>query len=172
MDPVILSNPAADSAIVAGLVTLVIMLVKIVERLVDWGLKKVTRSSSRPSAVVQLDGETSKMLMETSRGVKDIHAVIGRVDADGAPMVYASRTSLEMLREIAGVLQDVAHTQERLAASLDRLDQKFEQHDKTDGRTFGELRMSVDGLAETLQAHDRRAEQIQRDVDRIKTKGN
>lgn len=137
--------------VAAGLLALAVGLVKIVEVTIRWGLTKIKKEpkvgTSKP-VMVQLDPEVSKLIVETGENVRDMHMVMGRVDQDGTPMVYSSRSGIDTLREIAAMVKDAARSQERLAATLDRLDTRFTEHDREERITHNRMQDTLNAVHE------------------------
>lgn len=150
--------PNLDTPLAAALIALIIALVQIMGKMFDWIFKKLSKNGGKESSssiTVQLDPEVSRLIKETADDMHEVKSTIGRVDVDGTPMVYSSRKGFDALGQLAQVVRDVATTQVRLAASLDRLESKFEAHDKADAITFQRMNTSLERV-ETLadQNHD------------------
>jgi hypothetical protein len=118
-----------DDATIAGLLALAIGLIKVIEVLVIWGMKKM--KSGREGAnghvtLVQLDPSTSQALKEILEKVHDVHQISQVKDQDGIPMMYSSRSNNENVKQIALCLRDVSHCQERIVEKLDKMNDKLE----------------------------------------------
>lgn len=140
--------------IAVGLVALVVGLVRIVEVILRWGLNKVQKKQAQGASkplVVQLDPEVSKIIHETDQNVRDMHMVMGRVDQDGTPMVYSSRSGIDTLREIAAMVKQAAASQERLAATLDRLDTRFTDHDQHEQITHNRMQDTLEAIHDDIK---------------------
>jgi hypothetical protein len=137
--------PNLDTPLAAALIALIIALVKIVEKMIDWIFRKVGPKTGRePGAItVQLDPEVSKLIKETADDMHEVKMTMSRVDVDGTPMVYSSRKGYDALNQLASVVRDIATTQVRLAAGLDRLEAQFTAHDRADAITFNRIDGSI-----------------------------
>lgn len=155
-------NPTTSSELIqispelaVGLVALTVGLVRIMEVILKWGLGKLKKdphpTGTTKPMVVQLDPEVSKLIHETDQNVRDMHMVMGRVDQDGTPMVYSSRSGIDTLREIAAMVKETARSQERLAATLDRLDGRFESHDREEQLAHTRMQDAVDNIHEQIK---------------------
>lgn len=84
-----ISNESVHAAIIA----LALGLLKVVEILVGWIVKKFNHGDKAPTAVtiVQLDPEASRMIRETNEMVADIHSAVDRTDPDGSLLIYGPR---------------------------------------------------------------------------------
>jgi hypothetical protein len=138
-----------------GVVALVVGLVRILEVVLRWGLGKMKKEQAAHGPVkplvVQLDAEVSKIIHDTDQNVRDMHMVMGRVDQDGTPMVYSSRSGIDTLREIAAMVKETARSQERLAATLDRLDGRFEDHDREERITHAKMQDALAAVHEDVK---------------------
>lgn len=156
MDPNTQGMISISPELAAGFLALAVALAKIVEFLIRWAVTKIRPtkrefgSSGRP-LVVQLDPEVSRLLHDTDENVRDMHMVMGRVDQDGTPMVYSSRSGIEQLREIVVIVKDVSRSQERLAATLDRLDNRLEEHVRDDKVAMGRIKDTLDSIHDAIK---------------------
>jgi uncharacterized protein Yka (UPF0111/DUF47 family) len=143
--------PINDPGLLTGLLIMAITLVKIIDKLIDIATNRFKKNKGETgTTVVQLDPEMSKMISTTSENVRDVHAVMGRVDKDGTPMVYSSRSGTETLREIVMTLRDIASSQERLAASLDKMETRAMERDREDMVTLNNIQSSADRIERKL----------------------
>ena len=110
------------TATTAGLIALAIGLVKIVEKLVEWVIKKMSPDGGKN--VVQLDPEMSRMVQETHARVVVMADTMSVKDGDGVPMVYSSRVIADDVRSTAMILKDISYTQQKLLDRLESLDER------------------------------------------------
>lgn len=110
---------------VAGLITGGVVLMKILERSIDWALR-ARKSSKEPVTVVRLDEETSRTIKDTHERVRSIDAIMQKSDPDGVPMVYFPRSTADGIKTIAECMRDVSTSQERITLMLDKLEMKLD----------------------------------------------
>jgi hypothetical protein len=144
MDPVdaATTTQQIQPALTAVLVTLAIGLMDIIKLLIGWMSKKFSkkdRDRHAQTLLVQLDPEVSAVVHETGDNVKDVSAIVSRVDADGMPLVYADRKMERTVEKIAILLDRISNTQERLSENMAKLESRFEEHSKQDVVTFARL---------------------------------
>lgn len=118
----------------AGLIAVAIGLVKIIEKLVEWTIKKMSPNNERMSVV--LDTETLKLLHETYTKSAIATEIMVLKDTDGVPMVYTPRSIPDDLRQTALLLRDISYTQQKLLDRLEALDDRVEDVQSTQ-RTLG-----------------------------------
>lgn len=126
-----------DDVTVAALLAISIGLLKIVEKVIEWGFKKVSERNGNAVNTgitsVQLDPESARYFREIYEKAHDIHNTISIKDNDGVPMVYSSRSNNENVKDIALCLRDVSSSQERITSALDKIEDKIDiVNDKTD----------------------------------------
>ena len=120
----------ADSAALAATVSVAVGLMKVVERLIDNHVKKDSdkkeeKKESEKKVVITVDSALGEILGQNTEKINDIHKVMSKTDNDGSPLVYSSRTSLDLVRTIAQMLHEVSINQERLAKTLEKLEDKI-----------------------------------------------
>ena len=141
--------PLQDPATTAAIFALLMAIVKVVEKIVSWATSKIPSKASKSvsakvNTIVHLDPGVSQAISETGRNVREMHAVLNRVDLDGTPMVYSSRSDTEHLRQTALIMQEVSRTMERIVDSLERLETKFEHHDRADTLSHSRIEDSLE----------------------------
>jgi hypothetical protein len=114
---------------VAALIAVAMGLVRIVEKIVEWGVKKM--SGEEKKAVVVLDPDTTRIINEIHSRTLSLTETIGLRDPDGVPMVYSSRQVAEDVRATALVLRDISYTQQKLLDRLEALDDRVEDVQST-----------------------------------------
>lgn len=112
------------------MVAVIVTLVKIVEKLVDWGVSKFTGNKSE-HITMQLDPETARAIHETNLKMAGVADITTLKDHDGVPMVYCLRSIPEDLRQTAILLRDISYTQQRLLDRLEALDDRVEDVQST-----------------------------------------
>ena len=67
----------------------------------------------------------------TSRGdtdvtywARELHSLCSKVDIEGTPLIYTPRSLAVTQKETLNLLQEVSHTQERIADILDRIEKR------------------------------------------------
>ncbi len=117
-----------EETTVAALIAISIGLVRIVEKLVEWGMKKVSpKESSEPKeTVVHLDHETTRVLHDIQIKAHNMTEAMGVRDKDGTPMIYSSRSVGDDIERIAILMRDCTFAQQRLLDRLEQLDDKVE----------------------------------------------
>lgn len=112
-----------DHLTLASLLSVAVIVMKTAEKFFEWASKKVGRGEKN-IVIVQLDPESSRMIRETHENTLHVTDLISVRDHDGTPMVYSSRTASENVQLIAAAMQDVSKSQERLASTLDKVEEK------------------------------------------------
>lgn len=100
---------------VATLLALALGLVKIVESLIVWTMKRFSGKEELRPTVVELGPEASRMLRDMSGQVATIHSIQSKTDDLGAPLVYGPRYELH---QVAAALADVDKKVEDVAADV------------------------------------------------------
>jgi hypothetical protein len=98
-----------DSSTLAGLVVAVVSLIKIIEKLMDWGFERFVKKNVA-NQIVQLDPQASAAIVELLRRTESIEEILHSKDSDGMPLVYFPRSALKDMVE-------------RQRATLDKLDE-------------------------------------------------
>lgn len=184
MDP----TPATQldpTAATAGLIALTVAMIEIIRRLVDFVLKKLNPDSAEQQLLVKLDPEASRLLAETSKSMAEVKSLVARADPDGTPLIYSRRDDSRNIEKTAEVLREVSNHQQRIAVSMERLDSRFEAHDKNDSLTFYkmldlmariekhaldnhekivEIQSTLEELENRLQLHDEKVAEIRTDI--------
>lgn len=128
----------SDPTITAGLIALAIGLMEIIKLAFTWIGKKFTKTHAQ-TLLVQLDPEVSQIIHETGAEVKEVRAVVTRVDTDGIPLLYADRKVEHNVDSIAQALNKTVEQQGQLALALQKLMDRFEEHDRQDALTFARV---------------------------------
>jgi hypothetical protein len=160
-----LSNPS----VFASMMALAFGLMKLLEITLTALFKKY--KLTKPQKIeVQLDPELAQRIMEMDEKLNSMSNVMGRTDNDGTPMVYSSRSGVDAVREIAIIMRNTSQTLERLAHMLERLEQKFVDHDRTDAATFANMNGQMERMMRSFDEHDKRVMEslnVQIDIRRI-----
>lgn len=147
------ANPSAFAALVA----VSLGLVKLLEITIIAVIKRYTKSGDRTQQVeVTLDPELTDKISQMNEKVTTMYSVMSKSDNDGTPMVYSSRSGMEAVRDIAVIIRNVSQTQERLAHVMERLEQKFAEHDRTDHTIQTSINQTLERLMRAFDDHDRR----------------
>lgn len=113
MDP----TSGGSHALLATLMALAVGLVKVLEKVADWLMKR--GKDDKATVVASLDAEASRMVRETYEKNGDVHQVISRTDNDGVPLVYTPRSYLDNQLRMAEALRDVSKESESTAKKID-----------------------------------------------------
>jgi nitrate reductase NapAB chaperone NapD len=130
-----------DGAAMAGLISVIVALAKVIEALVGKvaSSRKKDKENSVPEAekpvIVQLDPESSRMLRETYESTRNLENIVYLKDKDGVPLVYSPRSMTENVVQIATSMRDVVTTQERTVHVLERIEDKVDDN----GRILSDL---------------------------------
>lgn len=161
------TNPSAFAAIIA----LAYGLIKLLEIAITALAKKYAKGGDKAQSIeVSLDPELTAKITEMNDKISSMHGVMNKSDNDGTPMVYSSRSGTEAVRDIAVIIRNVSQTQERLAHVMERLEQKFAEHDRMDHAVQSSINNSLERLTKAFDDHDRRVAEsmnIQNDILRI-----
>ena len=154
MEPVVQAAVAAtDPTITAALLALAVAMMEIIRQLITWVLRKMSGKDHKQTLTVQLDHEVSNIMHDTGNKVQSINAIVSRVDVDGVPLVYADRKTERTIDKVAETLERISNTQDRIQDGLNKLEQRFEAHDKTDAITFVRLADSQERLEDIADAN-------------------
>ena len=144
MDPTPAVNAISEPVTIAALVALAMGLMEVIKQLVGWLGKKLSgKDAAHQTLLVQLDPEVSRIIHESGEQVKAMSAVVFKTDNDGVPLVYSDRKAEENISRLASSMTVLTDAQNRLAISMGRLDNLFEQHDKTDAIVFSRMTDSM-----------------------------
>lgn len=159
MDPVaateathIMGSPSAFAAMIA----VALGLMKLLEVAIMAIVKKYTGKDGKPVVEVTLDPALIEKISSIADEVSHVHDVIRKTDNDGTPMVYSSRSGIEAVRELTMLLKSVSLTQERLAHVMDRLENKFIDHDRQDALIQNAINSTLERLLKAFDEHDNR----------------
>lgn len=119
-----------NAGLLGGAIAIAVLLSKVIEHLVGLLVKRFEKKEEEVIPIVKLDPSVVAQLGEAAQSIHDMKNVMMKVDVDGTPLVYSSRTGLETLRTIAGAMQQLSSNQDRIAGTLEKLYEKFEMHDK------------------------------------------
>jgi hypothetical protein len=162
----LVTNPSA----LAALIAVSYGLVKLLEMTITALVKKYTKGDKQQSIDVSFDPEITNRITKISDKVEQMHSVMSKSDNDGTPMVYSSRSGMEAVRDIAVIIRNVSMTQERLAHVMERLEQKFTEHDRMDHTVQSNINISLERLMKAFDDHDKRVSEgliLQNDILRI-----
>lgn len=115
MDP----TSGGSHALLATMMALAVGLVKVIEKLTDWLMKRGKEDKS--TVVASLDSEASRMVRETYEKGTDVHQVVSRTDNDGVPLVYTPRSYLDNQLRMAEALRDVSKESASTAKKIDEI---------------------------------------------------
>ncbi len=115
MDP----TSGGSHALLATLMALAVGLVKVLEKLADWFMKR--GKEEKAMVIASLDAEASRMVRETYEKNSAVHQVVSRTDNDGIPMVYTPRSYLDNQLRMAEALRDVAKNTDSNAEKIDEI---------------------------------------------------
>jgi hypothetical protein len=148
MDPQTTQQAASvlsDPAITAGLVAIGIATMEIMKSLVQFVTKKLGKKE-KDTITLHLYPEASRLLSDTDNKTTEIKAIVGRVDADGTPLVYSDRSVGRSVERIGEIMKSLSDSQARLADTMSRLDERFEYHDRSDAVIFSKIVDAQDRL--------------------------
>jgi hypothetical protein len=162
MDPQSLTQITADAPhiilspqVFAAAIALSFGLIKLLELTLTALIKKY-KPEKPQQVVVEFDPEMQKRIADMDEKLNSMSNVLSRTDNDGTPMVYSSRSMVETIREIAVIIRNVSATQERLAHVMDRLEQKFSDHDRSDSIVQTQINQTLERLMRAFDDHDKR----------------
>jgi len=116
---------AADHAIITSAMAIALVIVKILERSVDWITKKLTKEKEGGVSRVELAAEPSRMIRETYEQTKHADEILSVRDGDGIPMVYTPRSALDNQLKMAEALRDMGRdtvsSQEQISKKIDEV---------------------------------------------------
>lgn len=155
MDPAT-ATQMADPTTLAMLVAAVMGLIKVLEISIQALVKKYGKQDKTNDISITLDPDVTKKITAIADKIDQVHTVMQKTDNDGTPMVYSSRSGMEAVRDIAVIIRNVSMTQERLANVMDRLEQKFSEHDRTDSSVQQQIAGGLERLLRAFEDHDKR----------------
>lgn len=144
------TNPAT----LAALIGLSLALVKVLEIAIT-GLVRKVRPPKEQQVTVHLAQETVDRLDQVHAQVGDLHRIMTKTDNDGTPMVYSSRSGTEAVRDTAAIIRQIQIAQEQIIRLIEKMEQRFEQHDLNDQKVQGSLVTALERIARTTDDHDR-----------------
>lgn len=113
-----------DTTVIVGLA---VILAKIIEKMLDFGINHFKPSEDNP---IKLIKETNSLITQTASMIKSISDLLGKVDLNGTPMVYYSR-SLEIKQtESLNVLNDLTSGQNAQLKMLEKITDKVLEIEK------------------------------------------
>jgi hypothetical protein len=121
----------------AVLVAVCMALLKIIERLLDWVGDKVFKKKDDDDC----PGDEQ---------IGQIHSIVTKLDLDGTPMVYSSRSNSAMLKSVVDVVRDVSNSQERIAQVLEKMSDRFQTHDTKDQVFQSQIREKLEAIDSKL----------------------
>jgi methyl-accepting chemotaxis protein len=168
MDPATIAQaiqqPSSEPAATAALVFIAFGMVEIIKQLVTWATKRAGGKGEKThTLLVQLDPEVSQIIHETGDKVENVRAIISRVDADGMPLVYSDRKTERNIEKIAELFKEVAESQRKLADMMQRLNDRFDSHDRADGIVFARLADSQSRIEDLSNANNSSLIEFKRD---------
>lgn len=120
-----LDGDATSSVLVASLIALAVGLVKVVERLIDWAMKRKKQEQHKQvehnNMVLKLDDTISKMFVEDHAHINTMLDVMSVRDGQGVPLVYTPRSIMDEQRQMSMLLGQISASQSRLAETQDRM---------------------------------------------------
>lgn len=111
-----------NAGTVGMLLALAIGTVKLLEKVVEWGITKIKekRSKKGSNGHSNGNGHSHSLDAKTIQALKEMHDIVQLRDSDGVPMVYWPRSQVDIQKEIVSTLHDINRSQDRM---VDRLDQ-------------------------------------------------
>lgn len=100
---------------VATLLALALGLVKIVESLVVWTVKRFSKEEDKVT-IVELGPEASRLLRDMGSQVATIHSIQTKTDDVGSPLVYGPRYELH---QVAAAVAEIDSKVEDIASDVD-----------------------------------------------------
>lgn len=115
-------NVSGTDAVFVGAI---IALANVVVRLAEGGLGTLRkrRDNGQPPRLVP----TSPSCQTCQAQVCGIHEIMGRVDANGMPLVYGSRELADRVYDTVTELRAVCKSNDRLVSSIDKLVERHQQ---------------------------------------------
>jgi hypothetical protein len=157
MDPAAVGQ--SSPGLLAAFIAISLALVKILELSIVALIKKV-KPPKDAHVQVSLEPETLHKFTDVHTMVTDIHGLVKKTDNDGTPMIYSSRSGMEAVRDIAVIIRNVNQTQERIMSLIERLEQKFSDHDRADAIVQGEIAAALQRVGNQVEANGRRLDHI------------
>lgn len=137
-----------------ALIALAMGLVKVIETAVGALARRIR--PPRPQMVeVKLLPADSEALHDVRERVARMDGILAKTDNDGTPMVYSSRTGTEAVRDTAVIIRSIQQTQERILALIERLEDRFAQHDANDQKIQVSIVSTLERIAKVQEDHDR-----------------
>lgn len=134
------------AVLMAGLIALAMGMMELVKTIFTWVSRKLYGKHEGDQVLVHLDPEVSRAIRETAKNMEEVLHVVTRVDLDGTPMVYTSRSGNEHLRAVVEVIRDIQRSQERLVTALEKLDGRFDDHDREERITHGRMQDTLEAM--------------------------
>lgn len=172
-----------DPTITAVLIALALVLAETIKLVVAWTAKKIRKDKGDDVQTVEvhLDPEVSRIIHEMSQEVRSLGGVISKSDQDGVPLIYSSRSDAQNLKTIVDVMKEISAFQQRVVALSERLDGRFEKHDKEDAVTFNRMenilirvdsstRENRDNIKDIIRQNDNHDKKVISAVSEIKDK--
>lgn len=97
-----------DHAMIGMAMAIALGLVKALESLITWAVKRSKNGGKEEVTKVELGSEPSRMIRETYESTKHVDEIISLRDHDGVPMVYTPRSALENQLKMAEALRDLS----------------------------------------------------------------
>lgn len=172
-----------DPTITAVLIALALVLAETIKLVVAWTAKKIKKDKGEDAQKfdVHLDPEISRLIHDMSQEVRMLGGVISKSDQDGVPLIYSSRSDAQNLKVVVDVMKELSAFQQRIVSLSERLDSKFEKHDKEDAVVFnrmenilirvdGSIRENRDNIKDIIRQNDSHDKKVISAVSEIKDK--
>ena len=120
--------------VLSGLIALSVALIKIIEALLTYSFKKISKTKSEAEMIKDvstfLTDKTSSTLSEEERFMlRSIYDILSKTDENGTPLCYDPRDYLQTNREIVAVLAKVSSYQEKTTLLLEHAVNKLNHLD-------------------------------------------
>lgn len=109
---------STDPALMATLLAIAMGLVKILESVVTWAIKRVRPESADKQMVVRLDSESSRLIRNTSDKIDSISIIVNRVDQMGTSLIYGPRTDVSYVSAAVERIEEKVDNIEKLTESI------------------------------------------------------
>ena len=151
----LVSNPTGIGVAVA----IALGFIRLLEILIVALVRKLNKNGKEHVMEVTLDQDLVKRISDMAEKIGFLHDIVGKTDNDGTPMVYSSRSNVEATRDIVAIIRNVQLSQERTAHIMERLEQKFFEHDRQDAVVQTQINNSLERLTRAFDEHDKRVTQ-------------
>lgn len=122
-----------DTTVIVGLA---VILAKIIEKMLDFGIDHFKPKEENPMKLIK---DTNLLIMQVAAMIKSISDLISKVDLNGTPMVYYSR-SLEIKQsESLDILNHLSSNQTLQLKMLEKITDKVTEIEKDISHILYEL---------------------------------